>query len=173
MSQGSLFGESSGANFSEDGVYRYALWRLWGENVVTPHNRLTWIMLNPSSANEVEDDPTIRRCQSFARAWGHSGVYIVNLFAYRSTDPKKLRKVADPVGPKNNMVILSSVLHSSRVVAAWGIHGSLLARADKVMDLLAPHCSLLCLGRTKGGQPRHPLYLRQNTVLEILRERAE
>lgn len=173
MDQGSLFAESSGANFSEDRVYRYSLWRLWGEHTPTARHRCGFLMLNPSSADEINDDPTIKRCQTFARDMGHSGIYIINLFAYRSSDPKELRKVSDPVSPKNNTVILSTVLHCDRIIAAWGTHGSLLARADKVLDLIAPHCDLYCLGRTKAGHPRHPLYLRRDTALEIFRERAE
>lgn len=149
--------ERTGAHFSPCGRYRYRLWRFWG---VGP--AVVWCMLNPSTADETQDDPTIRRCIGFARSWGAAGVVIVNLFALRSTDPAALYDCADPVGPANDGAILSAAsAEASPVMAAWGVHGAHLGRGRAVAEMLGAHgVEIQCLGTTKDGHPRHPLYVR-------------
>lgn len=157
-------GVYASAVFSEDARYRYALVRLWD-----PDQPLTvWIMCNPSTADAVKDDPTIRRCTSFARAWGSGGILVVNLFAYRSPNPRILRTQPDPIGPDNDAVIAWHLGDDHErvgpVVAAWGVHGTHLNRGAYVTELIAMHGKkLLCLGVTKNGHPKHPLYIPNHT----------
>ena len=150
----------AGAAFSYCRKYRYSLWRIWDNNL----RKVMFIGLNPSTANELVDDPTIRRCIGFARSWGYGGLYVVNLFAYRATDPKRLRKVANPVGHENDKWLLETASQVEIIVAAWGNKGAYLNRDCEVRKMLP---NLYCLGVTKPGQPRHPLYLRKD-LLPIL-----
>jgi hypothetical protein len=119
--------------------------------------------LNPSTADEKEDDPTIRRCVNFAKRLGYGGAHMLNLFAYRATDPQEMKKAVDPVGPYNDRITKLYIAdRHNDFVAAWGIHGSYMGR-DKVVAAMIPE--LLCFGVTKEGHPRHPLYLRNDTGL--------
>ena len=138
---------------SDDRVYRYSLWREWigGEGYVM------FIGLNPSTADETLDDPTIRRCVGFAKAWGFSALCMANLFAFRATKPKVMKQASDPVGKDNDKWLRHLCDGASLVIAAWGTDGSYLARDRKVCNLLG---AMDCLGVTKDGYPRHPLYLR-------------
>lgn len=152
------FGGWDGATLSSCGRYRYDLLRRWDD-------RPPWVlfvMLNPSTADATSDDPTIRRCQGYARAWGYGALRVANLFALRSTDPAGLRCAADPVGPKNDATIQRLSHAAPLTVAAWGAHPFALDRARDVARrlLLAPHC----LDRTRDGHPRHPLYLRRDLL---------
>lgn len=121
-------------------------------------------MLNPSTADATSDDPTIRRCTGFARARGFGGLRVLNLFALRCTDPAEMKGAPDPVGPQNDVFLRNafarSVSEGSPVIAAWGVHGIHLLRDDAVRALAA-ECGvkLMCLGATKDGHPRHPLYV--------------
>lgn len=108
-------GDSRGALISECGLYRYRLWRRWG---IGPH--ATWIMLNPSTADADLDDPTIRRCIGFARAWGFSAIEVVNLFALRATNPRELGRSADPIGPDNDRHLSEAGRAAELRIAAWG-----------------------------------------------------
>ncbi len=148
-----------GAVFDATDVYRYRLSRAWDPALPTA----CFIMLNPSVADAHVDDPTIRRCIGFARTWGYGALDVVNLFAYRTTEPRVLAEVADPVGPKNDAHILRALAGSSLVVAAWGCHGSLHGRADEVTTLLGDR-ETAHLGSTRDGHPRHPLYLRKDLI---------
>ncbi len=114
-------------------------------------------MLNPSTADAERDDPTIRRCAGFARSWGFGGMTVVNLFALRATDPARLRRARDPVGRDNDRHIAAAA-SAGLVVVAWGVHGRLGERDRAVLALLSG-CRPGCLGTTRGGHPRHPLYL--------------
>jgi hypothetical protein len=114
-------------------------------------------MLNPSTADQQRNDPTIRRCIGFAARWGFGAVAVGNLFAFRTPSPAILRQVAHPVGRANDRWLQRLAAESSRVIAAWGNEGVLLGRDVQVRRLLAP---LHALGLTQQGQPRHPLYLR-------------
>lgn len=143
-----------GAEVSPCEKYRYRLWRSWG-----PGSRCVWIMLNPSTANAGEDDPTIRRCMGFARRWGHDGIEVVNLFSLRSTKPDNLALATDPVGPLTNEAILSAVRSWSQVILAWGNHGGLNGRSGEVMRMILRECKPQVLLVTKLDQPGHPLYV--------------
>ena len=148
------------ADMSPDGVYRYLLGRRW-----TDGPRATFVMLNPSTADAWGDDPTVRRCIGFARSWGMGAVQVVNLYAFRSTDPAALWRTPDPVGPDNDAVLVACALAwtAAPLVAAWGAH----AKPGRVRDVLAlPGMDRLqALGVTKNGSPRHPLYLPATAAL--------
>lgn len=120
-------------------------------------------MLNPSTADATQDDPTIRRCIGFARDWGYGSLKVVNLFAFRATDPSILEGAADPIGPENDRHLVETCQQADLVVAAWGNYGRLLGRDRQVVALLASHSEIMCLGSTKCGNPRHPLYVRGDT----------
>jgi hypothetical protein len=141
------------AVISPCGRYRYALTRRWGRG-----SAVTWVMLNPSTADAERDDPTLRRVTAFSRAWGFSALSVVNLYAYRATDPRDLFTAADPVGPDNDAHVLRATAESTRTVAAWGAH----ARPDRIASVLTllGIRGLTALALTASGQPRHPLYLR-------------
>jgi hypothetical protein len=115
-------------------------------------------MLNPSTADAERDDPTIRRCGGFARAWGFGAMTVVNLFALRATDPARLRRARDPIGRDNDRHIAEAAAGADALVLAWGIHGALRDRDRAVLALLS-ELRPSCLGLTRGGHPRHPLYL--------------
>lgn len=150
------------AVISECGQYRYWLSRHWDDTL----RPACFVMLNPSTADARQDDPTIRRCVSFARSWGAGGVVVVNLFAFRSTDPSGLRLVTDPVGPENDTHLRRAVEQCHPVVAAWGAGGGLRNRAAGVQSLLLQvGLPVTCLGVTKDGHPRHPLYVKGSQEL--------
>ena len=136
--------------------YRYALTRVW-EPAGT---RVTFVMLNPSTATEVQNDPTVERCERRARALGHGAFRVVNIFAWRDTDPRAMRAAADPVGTENDAAISEACAWADVVVAAWGTHGAHLDRGASVTDLLrASPVPVTHLGLTKDGHPKHPLYI--------------
>lgn len=144
-----------GAWFSDCGLYRYKLWRHWGDDKPI----VGFIMLNPSTADDVNDDPTIRRCVSFARSWGYGGVSVCNLFGYRTSNPNLLKRASDPVGADNDTAIDDLVANTEVVVAAWGDHGSFRNRSSEVH---ARHAGrLYALEINLSGEPRHPLYMRK------------
>lgn len=140
------------AVFSPNRKYRYELWRRWGSG----ENYCCFIGLNPSTANATVDDPTIRRCIGFAKSWGYDALCMVNLFAYRATDPAEMKAYHHPIGSENDATLERVTKDAGIVVAGWGIHGTHLNRASDVMAKLS---GLHCLGVTKSGEPRHPLYL--------------
>lgn len=154
----SLFSDTPRAFIDETGQYRYFLTREWDAD----KPRVCFIMLNPSVADAERDDPTIRRCIGFARAWGAGSLEVVNLFAYRATDPEQLLTAADPIGPENDAYIAKAVKRASQVIVAWGAHAAAYKerRAICVLDSLV---SPLCLDITKEGYPRHPLYIKGMT----------
>lgn len=149
----------AGAQLSRDGVYRYDLWRRWSADPP-----LTFVMLNPSTADAQVDDATVRRCIGFARRDGFGGIAIRNLFAFRATDPTALVGAADPVGPENDAWLSGLARCRGTVVAAWGANGRLLNRADRARHLLP--AVMWCLGRNQDGSPRHPLYVPAAQPLE-------
>ncbi len=155
----------SGASISECGLYRYHLWRVWDDERAI----LCFVMLNPSTADATEDDPTIRRCIGFAKRDAYGGISVRNLFALRATDPKELLKHADPVGPENPKYLLAcrSVSLLTRLVAAWGkLPGgkALRSRAQNSVNIVRMN-DPYCLGKNGDGSPKHPLYLPGNTEL--------
>lgn len=151
-----------GASFSLDRIYRWRLWRVWNE---AQRTTLVVIGLNPSTADEQEDDPTIRRCVGFAKREGCGSLVMLNLFAYRTTNPRELTSLyllrEDPVGKMNDAAIVEACTRPDViVVAAWGNHGSMRGRDQDVRALLMRHgVSLRCFGLTGEQSPRHPLYL--------------
>lgn len=145
----------SEAVYSDCERYRYLLTRVWG-----PGPRALFVMLNPSTATEVQNDPTVERCERRARALGFGAFRVTNIFAYRATDPKVMRAVPDPVGPENDAAILGSIPWADAVVCAWGNHGLHLDRGREVEAMLRGSGARLShLGLTGQGQPRHPLYV--------------
>jgi hypothetical protein len=147
-----------GARFSRDRRYRYRLWRRWDASRPV----VAFCMLNPSTADESSDDPTIRRCIGFARTWGYGGLDVVNLFALRATDPRELRLSRDPIGGLNDAYLIDAAARSAAMVIAWGAHGVFRSRGAAALELLSPRGRLLALGWTDSGEPRHPLYLRRD-----------
>jgi hypothetical protein len=142
-----------GANFSRCRQFRYALWREW--NAELP--RVLMIGLNPSTADAVRNDPTIRRCIGFARDWGYGGVWVLNLFAFRATYPNDLKAAADPVGPRNDEWIRRVAWKTGRMVAVWGNDGGFMERSTRVRGMLGERLEVIRLNA--GGEPAHPLYL--------------
>ena len=149
------------AEFSDCGRYRYRLSRVWNDRIPS----VLFIGLNPSTADAEQDDPTVRRCIGFARQWGYGGMVLVNLFAWRATDPRELKRVIDPIGPENDRWIAAEAARAGRIVAIWGNGGRLGDRDRAVLRRLG---AVYCMGRTKKGCPRHPLYLAGTTPLERL-----
>lgn len=146
------------AVLSEDGLYRYFLSRTWDKR----GKIIVIVGLNPSTADASIDDPTIRRCVRFAKDWGGGSLWMVNLFAYRATDPSMLRKAADPIGPENDQWLTMAVDHAHLAVAAWGNHGSLFGRAAGVYTKFPGKFHALSV--TQQGMPGHPLYLRADSI---------
>lgn len=151
--------DHQGAEISECGRYRYRLWRKWTDSKHAM--MLLFIMLNPSKADATHDDPTIRRCIGFAKAWGFSGIIVANLFAIRATRPSEMDYYAtqgiDPVGPDNDAVLaeLSKAVNVT-VVFAWGCFPQYKQRMEKVISLFP---DALAINISKDGYPNHPLYL--------------
>ena len=154
--------------FSPCRTWRYTLERVWPppEGYRGAREVAAFIGLNPSTADEVKNDPTVTRCINYARHWGFHGMFMLNIFALRSTDPRALYRHPDPIGPETNRYLTEVVQRRevSLVVAAWGNHGALLSRGWNVINLVRNSgVNLYRLGElTKQGQPRHPLYLRSD-----------
>ena len=149
-------GVDKGATFSPARKYRYTLHRIWDVDKPT----MAVIGLNPSTADETKDDPTIRRCIGFAKLWGYGGLYMLNLFAYRSTDPAALKIVKNPIGPDNDKAILEVASKCKLVIAAWGNDGAIDGRGHAVRNLLTGFgLDVHCLKKNMNGTPAHPLYL--------------
>jgi hypothetical protein len=139
--------------FSPDRVYRYTLWRRWNNN-----GYAMFIGLNPSTADETVNDPTIRRCIAYARDWGYGALCMTNLFAFRATHPATLGSIDDPVGPDNDTHLLEAASGARIIVACWGVNGIYKDRNHIVSTLLSSH-DMYVLRLTKNGHPAHPLYL--------------
>ena len=149
---------AASAIFSPCRTWRYTLERRWGDDPLT----LVIVGLNPSTADETQDDPTIRRCIGFARSWGYGRLLMLNLFAYRATDPREMLAAADPIGPDNPEVIGREAGRAlGSVLCAWGVHGAHLGWGPGVLERLGSKA--MVLGLTKDGHPKHPLYLRADT----------
>lgn len=146
------------ATISEDQQYRYSLAR----KVSDGERILLFVGLNPSTADAKLDDPTIRRCVGFAKLWGFSWLLMGNVYAFRSTDPKKLQTVENPVGSRNRNELDKMMAVSELVIAAWG-NNSLTAEAKEIADWIVKQDKTKCLGQNKNGTPKHPLYLRAST----------
>ena len=147
---------ASRAIYSDCGIYRYVLWRDWGQST----RKIGFVMLNPSTATEVQNDPTVERCERRARTLGFDGFGVANIFSYRATDPKVMRAQADPIGPGNDAAITALAQDVDVLICAWGTHGAHLGRGAEVARLLrSTGRPLFHLGLTKAGDPKHPLYI--------------
>jgi hypothetical protein len=147
---------ASVAVYSDCEAYRYDLTRVWDAS----GPKALFVMLNPSTATEYQNDPTVERCERRARTLGYGAFRVANIFAYRATDPKVMRGVADPVGPENDAAISNGAHWADRVICAWGSHGAHLNRGHAVETLLRGiEKPLWHLGLTQAGQPKHPLYI--------------
>jgi len=157
--------EMQTAVISDCGNYRYVLTR--PSEVARPdRGTALFLMLNPSTADAEVDDPTIRRCRGFAKAWGCNGLIVANLFALRSTDPSQLLVHADPIGPLNDDWLRRLAREYGDVVCAWGAHSMAVGRSAAVAEIMRQAgARLWCLGTTKQGYPRHPLYVRGDQAL--------
>jgi hypothetical protein len=152
----------TGAIFSPCNAYRYKLWRVWD----TALPKCAFIMLNPSTADATNFDPTVRRCFSYALREGCGSLTVYNIFALRSTDPAGLKKVSDPIGPENDAYLSKAVEDNDLVIVAWGNHGALNSRSEQVRAILKTSAQpIRCLGISGTGEPKHPLYLRGDAPL--------
>lgn len=156
---------SSWAEFSSDRVHRYALWRTWDKS----KGIAMFIGLNPSTADEAKNDPTVSRCINYAKHWGFGGMIMSNIFAYRATDPKMMKVAEDPVGPENDQWLLKLAKEASLIMATWGNHGEFLERGKAVISLFEG-TELHCLTLNKTGHPKHPLYC-SSTLKPVLIDR--
>ncbi|MEE9427570.1 MAG: DUF1643 domain-containing protein [Paracoccaceae bacterium] len=144
------------AVYSDCEKYRYMLTRVW----IPAGQKVHFIMLNPSTATEVQNDPTVERCERRARTLGFGGFRVTNIFAWRDTDPKNMRRAKDPVGPENDRSIMESCDWADQIICAWGTHGEHRDRGHDVTRLLnATDRPLYHLGLTQAGHPMHPLYI--------------
>ncbi|MGU9981531.1 DUF1643 domain-containing protein [Phreatobacter sp. HK31-P] len=146
------------AVFSTCRSWRYVLRRQWRDGPC-----VGFVLLNPSTADEDNDDPTIRRCIAYAKAWGFGRLVLGNIFAFRATDPAVMRAAPDPIGPENDAHLRNIVQESSgEIVCGWGVHGEFQGRGAAVLDLIRAKSGRepQALSWTKGGHPGHPLYLR-------------
>ena len=157
----SLF-DQTGAVFSSCEKYRYRLWRHWEKN---GKPTLAWILLNCSTATASANDPTVERCERRARMMGFGGVEVVNIFAYRATDPLVMKAQEDPIGPDNDRAILEAIADCGMVICGWGTHGAHMNRGREVTSMLiSKGVDLHCLTITEGGHPGHPLYVGYDVV---------
>ena len=146
----------STAQYSDCLSYRYNLTRIWDPI----GRRVHFLMLNPSTATEVQNDPTVERCERRARTLGYGAFCVTNIFAWRATDPKKMRAAIDPIGPYNDEVIAKACDWADKTIAAWGTHGAHMERGAYVKKLLAGlNKPIFHLGLSKDGHPKHPLYI--------------
>ncbi len=160
--------------FSAERAYRYVLRRQCSDAVAETPRRIAWIGLNPSTADEVTLDQTLATVCRYSKKWGFSEVIMLNLFAFRATDPRNLKRAEDPIGPDNDRHLLTEVSAAERVIACWGDHGRFSGRDEEVSDLLrADGVAFECLQRNKSGTPRHPLYLKAGIKTKSYHERRE
>lgn len=147
---------ASTAIYSPCESYRYALTRVWQPG----GRRALFVMLNPSTATEMQNDPTVERCERRARALGFGAFRVCNIFAWRATDPRDMRAASDPVGTGNDAAILDAADWADAIICAWGTHGAHLNRGPEVEAMLrTTGRELSHLGLSKAGHPKHPLYI--------------
>lgn len=147
------------AVISDCGQYRYLLRRTWDHT----KTRALLVMLNPSTADAKQDDATIRSCVRLLSGQGYGSMEVVNVFAWRATDPNDLSKVEDPLGPMNERIVAAAVGRCDVVICAWGAHP---LAVNKTSFLRSRKPAIYCFGKTKAGMPKHPLYLKSGTQIE-------
>ena len=145
------------AILSEDKKYRYVLSRIWDES----KPKVMIIGLNPSTADAINDDPTITKCINFAKSWGYGGVYMLNLFAFRTSKPKVMFSADEPIGVENDKYLIDYSLKCDKVVCTWGNDGSYKNRNSEIKSILS---NLHYLALNKSGEPAHPLYLKSELI---------
>src|SRR5258705_418308 len=150
----SIVSSAAGAAFSPCRKWRYLLWRQWDPKKPAAN----FLMLNPSTADEVKLDPTCSRARDYAERWGYGALIVTNIFSFRNTNPNKMKAAKDPVGPGNDAAIVRAARQSALVVCAWGNHGAFMARSARVRALLKDQ-KLFALRVNANGEPAHPLYL--------------
>ncbi|KPU84935.1 hypothetical protein JI58_00695 [Marinosulfonomonas sp. PRT-SC04] len=144
------------AIYSDCERYRYSLTRVWEP----AGKKAFFVMLNPSTATEVQNDPTVERCERRSRALGFGGFRVANIFAWRNTDPRKMRAADEPIGPANDAAISEGCAWADQIICAWGTHGAYMQRGAQVATLMrATNLPLYHLGLSKAGHPKHPLYI--------------
>lgn len=154
------------AVISDCGKYRYLLRRVWDQ--VKP--RALFIMLNPSTADAKLDDPTIRSCVRLASGLGYGSIEVVNIFGWRATDPDELPKQADPIGPMNERIVAAAIIRCDVVICAWGANAMAARKSIFLSALIGSYRpAAYCLGTTKSGAPKHPLYVKSGTTLQVFR----
>lgn len=152
------------AVISDCGQYRYLLRRVWDH----AKPRALLIMLNPSTADARTDDATIRSCVRLLTGLGYGSLEVVNVFAWRATDPSELSKVEKPLGPDNEAVVYAAVSRCDVVICAWGAHPLAAAKTTHLRSFLRSRKpAIYCFGKTKAGAPKHPLYIKSGTPLEV------
>lgn len=166
----------SGAIFSECEYYRYAMWRIW-VNHLEPAKRPNIIMfigLNPSTADETKNDPTVTRCIGFAKKWGYDGLFMMNIFALRSTEPRMLyNNERSPIGLLNHLYLQRVGARSALAVCCWGNHGELHSTGNDTINNLKYIVPLYMFGKTKQNEPKHPLYLKSDSIIKPLDNKIE
>jgi hypothetical protein len=146
---------AAGARFSSCRRWRTLLWRRWSDAPAA-----NFVMLNPSTADEIQLDPTCARARGYAEAWGYGALIVTNIFSWRATDPARLKATDDPVGRGNDRAILAAAREAKLVVCAWGNHAALQDRGAEVAAMLRKAGTRLhALRITAAGAPSHPLYL--------------
>tara|TARA_Y100001970_G_scaffold277689_1_gene382283 strand:- start:468 stop:947 length:480 start_codon:yes stop_codon:yes gene_type:complete len=143
----------SGAKFSNCRKYRYTLWRTWDDS----KPKVMFLGLNPSTADEVNNDPTVTRCINYAKVWGYGGMFMMNIFAFRTTYPVELKKAKNPIGKDNDKWIKEISLSVDKSIGAWGNDGKFLDRSKSIKNIVK---NLHCLKVNSSGEPAHPLYLK-------------
>jgi hypothetical protein len=152
----SAFTGPTGAVFSSCRRWRTLLWRRWDETKPAAN----FLMLNPSTADELKLDPSCTRARVYAEKWGYGALIVTNLFAWRATDPDDMKAARDPVGKGNDAAILRAAREAGIVVCAWGNHGAHAGRSTRVLEMLRKErVQLHALRVNAGGEPAHPLYL--------------
>ena len=153
--------DEMGADLSRDRVYRYRLWRRWDDG-----DEMTFIGVNPSTADETTNDQTIKKCIGLAKRHDCAAIQMLNLFALRETNPSVMKEHPKPIGPRNKSVLVKFASSAKIVVACWGVHGTHLSRDEEVVKLLESEgVELMCFGLTKKGFPKHPVMLAYSTEL--------
>ncbi len=159
-------GIKNGADFSDDGLYRFTLLRQWNPELPS----IAFLCLNPSTATAEIPDPTVTRCVQFSKDWCFGRFWMLNLFAWRSTDPKGLLTTDDPIGSRNDQAIAETIAAVDVVCCAWGTHSGkvrplIAARVPQVLAMI-PEAKRFCLKLNGDGQPGHPLFLKGDLTLQ-------
>ena len=147
--------KESGADFSDCRMYRYTLWRTWDDS----KSKVMFLGLNPSTADEVKNDPTVTRCINYSKSWGYGGMYMMNIFSFRTTYPIELKKAKNPIGKDNDYWIQKIYRRVDKCIGAWGNDGDFKRRSNEIFKIIP---KIYCLKLNQSGQPAHPLYLKSN-----------